>query len=203
MEIFLGISILVLLVIIYFAFLKNQNLNTGGVKKYDIQMLFSAMMWNTFWFGLLYYIIGPEKMWELWFVLIFMVILSLFQYIWKWDYAWALYLSCFFFLIIYFKGNDIKNSLKNDTTKTNNQNISQRPRSEYLYFGNSKIIEKDLTPPFKFYPKGGCVLYTAPGEQPKEDCPGVDNYYPKKFGTNKYIFEKINDNTTAVEIVYY
>lgn len=101
MEIFLGISILVLLVIIYFAFLKNQNLNTGGVKKYDIQMLFSAMMWNTFWFGLLYYIIGPVKMWEFWFVLAFMFILSLFQYIGKWTAAVFLYILCFCFLIGY------------------------------------------------------------------------------------------------------
>ena len=114
MKIFLGISILILLVIIYFAFLKNQNLSTGGVKKYDIQMLFSAMMWNTFWFGLLYYIIGPDKMQEFWFVLIFMVILSLFQYIWKWDYAWALYLGCFFFLIIYLKRHDIINFVFKD-----------------------------------------------------------------------------------------
>jgi hypothetical protein len=158
MKIFLGISIVILLVIVYFAFLKNQKINTStGVKKYDIQMFFAAILWNIFFFGLLYYIIGPEKMQEFWFVLVFMFILSLFQYIWKWDYAWALHLGCFFFLIIYLRWNDLSNLEKGG--ESSNRNLAGEVDFRILnkntgqsYYGKTPVLdlsvnyEYDITP---------------------------------------------------------
>jgi len=104
------LSLIFIIIALLLIVLKNATTTQRfhiGLKKYDIRMTFAAIMWNTFWFGLLYFIIGLEKMWEFWYMLMFMFILSLFQYIGKLTMAIFLYLVVFVFIIIYLYKDNI------------------------------------------------------------------------------------------------
>ncbi len=90
--------------------------------------------------------------------------------------------------------------------KEENQNEEENPvvvapprGSTTYYFYNQDTIKLKFYGTFKFYPKGGCIEYILPSGKNFEDCPGVDAYYPPG-PPGEYMFVKKN-KATAVEIV--
>lgn len=119
MEIFLGISIVVLIIVIYFAFLKNKKISTsGGVTKYDIQMVGMVILTNTItvWFvlkNLINWEVYKSNTFIFYFSILLLIITSWYWFVLKKEFAGILYLIIFLVIIWIVQGDNIISSLKN------------------------------------------------------------------------------------------